>query len=589
MRSFEVGKAQPPPLPANPARTVSRCRGDHPDSRRVSWATGPSRPVNVRNLWISVAAGVALSCVVSHGLITACRFGPVDDAFITAKYARNWAAGRGLCFNPGEKVEGFSSFLLVAIEAFCARVGVDPSVSMRAVSRGSLLVLAGLLGVLFWRLVVPGSAPIAGIAAGLCASNPALVAWSASGMETVGFSALLLAGIAVAALARRTVHQAASAVLMVLAALLRPEGVAYFPLALGAVWCTNRDWRALRPYAGILAVGCGAFLVWRCAYFGEVLPMPFFAKLDFGSVALVRRGLVYVGAFAAACPLLLLGGLGSLAFLRRSPCWVRACLGAVATNIVVTIYEGGDHFPFFRFLLPSIPFLGLLAFYWLSSLDGVHSSRHLRIALVATGALTVVGTSLITARATVRVGSRRISHMERFALESWRARRWARLGEWFKANAPSDASLATVAIGAVGYHSNLRIVDPLGLISPSIAHKHFPLGTALAGHEKYDVGEVLAQRPSYIMAVHVPTPLPVDRDELENVAWGEFNKNLARDGRVDQAYRYEVLPWERTYVNLFVRADLPTPGRHAEKPVPHDSSPSGRPDQLPNRLGEPAE
>jgi hypothetical protein len=38
------------------------------------------------------------------------RLGAVDDAYISLRYAENWATGRGLSFNPGERVEGTRTF-----------------------------------------------------------------------------------------------------------------------------------------------------------------------------------------------------------------------------------------------------------------------------------------------------------------------------------------------------------------------------------------------------------------------------------------------------------------------------------------------
>jgi len=38
--------------------------------------------------------------------------GVVDDAWITYRYAHNLAAGQGISFNPGERVEGCTAFLL---------------------------------------------------------------------------------------------------------------------------------------------------------------------------------------------------------------------------------------------------------------------------------------------------------------------------------------------------------------------------------------------------------------------------------------------------------------------------------------------
>ena len=48
-----------------------------------------------------------------------------DDAFISYRYALNWAEGHGPVFNVGERVEGYTNFLLVAFLALCSRLGGD--------------------------------------------------------------------------------------------------------------------------------------------------------------------------------------------------------------------------------------------------------------------------------------------------------------------------------------------------------------------------------------------------------------------------------------------------------------------------------
>ena len=39
----------------------------------------------------------------------------IDDAFISFRYAENFAQGKGLVFNSGERVEGYSNFLWVIL------------------------------------------------------------------------------------------------------------------------------------------------------------------------------------------------------------------------------------------------------------------------------------------------------------------------------------------------------------------------------------------------------------------------------------------------------------------------------------------
>ena len=49
----------------------------------------------------------------------------LDDAFITFRYARNVAAGLGAVFNPGEAVEGYTSFLWMLICSAFFALGDD--------------------------------------------------------------------------------------------------------------------------------------------------------------------------------------------------------------------------------------------------------------------------------------------------------------------------------------------------------------------------------------------------------------------------------------------------------------------------------
>ncbi|MBU1598783.1 hypothetical protein KKG61_01545 [bacterium] len=49
-----------------------------------------------------------------------------DDAFISFRYAENWANGKGLVYNEGERVEGYTNFLRTLIIDLFIKVGVSP-------------------------------------------------------------------------------------------------------------------------------------------------------------------------------------------------------------------------------------------------------------------------------------------------------------------------------------------------------------------------------------------------------------------------------------------------------------------------------
>src|SRR5689334_15439491 len=50
---------------------------------------------------------------------------PVDDAYIFCRYAQNFAAGHGLVFNLGERVEGVTSLLWTLLIAGGVALGID--------------------------------------------------------------------------------------------------------------------------------------------------------------------------------------------------------------------------------------------------------------------------------------------------------------------------------------------------------------------------------------------------------------------------------------------------------------------------------
>ena len=52
-----------------------------------------------------------------------------DDAFISFRYAENWVAGRGLVFNAGEQVEGYTNFSWTMLCALGMQLGIEPALA----------------------------------------------------------------------------------------------------------------------------------------------------------------------------------------------------------------------------------------------------------------------------------------------------------------------------------------------------------------------------------------------------------------------------------------------------------------------------
>ncbi|MCP4205293.1 MAG: hypothetical protein GY769_25565 [bacterium] len=500
---------------------------------------------------------VTLALWITHGR----SLGPIDDAYVSLRYAVNWAGGEGLSFNPGERVEGYTNFLVVALEALAIRFGADAEAAMTTIGWLSLALLSVLIFLFLRNRVLSGRTLLSALLALVASLNLSLVCWAASGLEVCLYAALLLWSLH-AALGRPESQQPAFvAVLLTLAGMTRPEAIVFAPLLAGVLFARRR--RIADPLRFILAFGFlfGTYFNARWVYFDQPFPNTFYAKLDYGSGVLALRGLLYVWDFVRAVPLLWAGALACLLWLRGAPAWVGSALSMLALHTAVVIYEGGDHFAMFRFMAPALPLLGALVLYPLLRLvdpPRLPSFGVRGAALAGCLLLAVSGLSIGSPRQ--RGDYLADSQLQRFELEVYYAREWSALGIWLRDAAPSRASLATIAIGAIGFHSGLTLIDPHGIIDPVIAHSKAKLGRDTAGHEKYDVGYVLSQRPSYMLIGNRISRSPMPPAEVVRTAWGSFNQEVLGTPEFRAAYRYQPIqlaPW--AWLNLHVRRDLPAP------------------------------
>jgi hypothetical protein len=486
--------------------------------------------------------------------------GIVDDAYISLRYADNWASGGGLSFIPEERVEGYSNFLLVVLQAFGCRLGLDGETAMITLGWLSLALLSGVT-VVFARVHVFPERRWEPVLIGVVASlNLVQVTWAASGFEACLFAALVLAGVHLVLSGRGGTGVVAAAIIMFLAALTRWEGVA-LALVLGvALGFVHRSWRLGAGFLVVFGVLFGVYFLVRWGHYGHPLPNTFYAKLDYGSLALIRRGTSYLVDFAVAAPLLVLPAVGSVLVIRRLDPWARVALLVVGVQLAVVVYEGGDHFAMFRFLVPVIPFLSLLLVQAILALSRrANVARRMRDPLAVTVAVLLLAASgAIIGHAPKRDDEEERSHLQRATFETRLAIGWASLGRWFGQSVPSHYSLATIAVGAIGYHSGLTIIDPYGIVDPVIAHGEGAMGEGYAGHEKYDVDHTLNRRPSILFIVNYVTGTPVRQEQLPIKVWGDFNREILESRRFLADYRFEVVRIHpERFLNLHVRNDLP--------------------------------
>ena len=455
----------------------------------------------------------------------------VDDAFISFRYAENLAGGNGLVFNRGEPVEGYTNFLWTVLIAGGIRAGIDPVPFSRVAGTAAGLLLLWT-AFYFARSRLPGGS-LAFLLPVPIVANGAFALWCGAGLETVLFTFLLFLGAALAVGWRGEGEGAftAAALVFSLAALTRPEGTLFFVVLLfDRVVIRRAPWRGTLAGAALFAAVVGAHEAWRIAFYGDPLPNTFYAKSG-GGFAAAARGFVYIGRFFGrfgGWTLLAPLGLLVLGPLRR---WERTFLLLLAAQIGTVVLAGGDSLPFFRFLVPAIPFLAVLA---IAGMDRLFSYREGDLSRFRVLLFSVI--LAIPLHGTFRGETIRFLEEDRDRIEL----HWKVIGRWLAETASPGESIAVTTAGAIPYYSRLETIDMLGITDRHIARREMPeMGSGLAGHEKHDMAYVLSRKPTYILHYPFLLPEPVFSVSQFRTPWNRGLEELLDNDRFDREYQGE--------------------------------------------------
>jgi arabinofuranosyltransferase len=400
-----------------------------------------------------------------------------DDALISLREASFLAHGRGLTFNPGERIEAATNLLWVLLLTIPGAFGLDLVAAARVLGELSAGCTLAILAISLW-----GRARF-GVVASLWVwllVQPSWACWAGGGLE--GPLVALLGMIFVVSSDSPRLGGAALA----LGFVARPDA-----LVAGSGLPIERR-QALVPVFMVLVVVV-AVTLFRRAWFGAWIPNSAAAKVGF-SVAVLERGLRYCAAFSSDGEtrlVLVLAAVG--AWSRRDELMVRRAVAWVLGQLAFTLAVGGDGLAQFRFAVPVLPALALLAGLGLETLCSRLSRTVGNVALV--GCLLVWAVSGV-----LLLGSRATSHETQRDNE---VPRWTAAGRWLAANTPTDMWVAVGPIGAVGFYSERPILDILGLADRHIAHTSAALGAGLAGHERHDGKYVLDRAPGIILLGNV--------------------------------------------------------------------------------------
>jgi len=299
---------------------------------------------------------IVIAVVVSFAVLDALRQAWIcDDAFLSFRYAEHLSLGKGLVFNVGEYVEGYSNFLWTLFLGLGMFMGISPETFSIA------------LGIMFFTATLLLCTRIGGGLVGLCtiAAMFHIRSYATSGLESSLFWFLL-----VSLLWCVQEHKVRlGGVITLLLVLCRPEGLICILLGMGAFSAKQTRWIYLRwMLPGVLL-----YFLWKLWYFQELLPNTYWAK---GNEWRFDQGWLYFILCLKMYGLALLGFLYLFRPKSRQHVLLFGFVGLVSLQLI----KGGGGFMFARLALPILIMLFLALEYWAH--DKLSKQRYLVFALV---------------------------------------------------------------------------------------------------------------------------------------------------------------------------------------------------------------
>lgn len=505
----------------------------------------------------------------------------IDDAFIYARYARNVSLGYGFVWNPGEApVSGFTSFLYMMVLIFVQKIGLS-TVPVMPILGFMSSVLIFILSWFLGETLNPGHTLENLLSIVLIGLSPIFLFWGSNGMEMPLYTALLMiSALSYLGYQHHKIPGWVVGGIFGLTTLCRPESLALFGFTIifDGILKFSRQKKLFQKDTLIMA---GAFIIiyapmviWEWIYFGYPFPNTYYAKTMginsvqiLGGLTYLLRNIIYYVFAAIGIPLILL-----IIKFRRITWDKTFAVERLYIAVLVLcswgtiVINGGDHFSFGRFLMPTIPFLLVLIITvgYSNFLDNqVHYASIKPFYLLLPILISVINWQPWlyifppTFNTVVPLANPdKLEYLE--SLDTG----FIVMGKTLQTIASENDLIAVVPIGAIGYYSGMKVFDMVGLVDPVIAHENFdPIYTATwnPGHDKGDGLYLLGKHPEYIQLVDFLTsqPLPGLNDLarqyksiVEIWASPEFHDNYVF---------YPIKTEGGWYYNLYRRVDKITP------------------------------
>lgn len=416
-----------------------------------------------------------------------------DDSLISLRYAQRFIEGKGLTWNDGHPVEGYSNLLWVLGVSVLGKLGMDLILAARIIG---ILCSLGILGSIlyyFRNKNIQKESIFLGVT--LLATTPCFAVWAIGGLEQPLY--VLLLTLVLIEVSKIINDQNFKTIYLLsfwlgLLALTRPDGFLFTLLTAGFLLLVYRKKKDQFIKIGIAAAIIPTLfllgqLAFRYSFYGELVPNTALVKVKVTIHHVLRGGFYNVKAFFGTLLLSALGLISLYNLVRKKNLFGYYILLLATAWVGYVTSVGGDIFPAFRH------YYVVLILFVFSIIFGLHYFKKINLTSKKASWCWVFILILNACMQTLIMDNKYAND------ERWEFR-GMKLGETLKKTFPNQTLLAVTAAGCIPYSSELPVVDMLGLNDYYIP-RHPPknFGNGSLAHELGDANYVMDRNPDIII------------------------------------------------------------------------------------------
>ncbi|MEA1849293.1 hypothetical protein U9K52_10245 [Chryseobacterium sp. MHB01] len=416
-----------------------------------------------------------------------------DDSLISLRYVQRFIEGKGLTWNDGHPVEGYSNLLWILMISFLGKLGMNLIISARvlgiACSVGTLAVICSYFKTINVRK------EYVFLTVFLLVTTPCFTVWAIGGLEQPLYIFLLTLTLTEVSKIINDKNKGRVYFLSLwlgLLAITRPDGFLFTILTtiflIFIFRKSRKDLIRVFVFAGMIpALFLLGQLLFRYDFYGELVPNTALVKVKITMHHVIRGGFYVFKSFFGT---LLFSSLGLyclfyLVYKKKNLFGFYLLLNIVVwTAYIVTV--GGDIFPAFRHYYVVLILLVFVIIFGLNEMQFRFKTKMTRVGFIV----------LLLINPFIQL----LIPDNHYAIEERWEFRGLNLGKTLKNTFPETTLIAVTAAGCIPYASELPTVDMLGLndyYTPRHPPKNF--GTGMLAHELGDANYVLGRNPDIII------------------------------------------------------------------------------------------